>query len=106
MRCVHIRKNFVPIYYGLFPMIYALLLQESAAMPRSLWIRKPICYEGKKQELYHSIYDDAMWLMNLTENLLSITRIDNGSMRLKMEAQLLAEVFDEALRHVDRHKRL
>ena len=38
--------------------------------------------ENKKQELYHSIYDDAMWLVNLTENLLSITRIDNGTMRL------------------------
>ena len=58
--------------------------------------------ENKKQELYHSIYDDAMWLVNLTENLLSITRIDNGTMRLKMEAQLLEEVFDEAMKHVDR----
>ena len=58
--------------------------------------------EEKKQELYTSIYDDAMWLMNLTENLLSITRVENGSMKLKLEPQLLTEVFDEALRHVDR----
>ena len=58
--------------------------------------------EGKKHELYTSIYDDAMWLMNLTENLLSITRVENGSMKLQMEPQLLTEVFDEALRHVDR----
>ena len=28
--------------------------------------------EAKNQELYHSIYDDAMWLVNLTENLLSM----------------------------------
>lgn len=40
--------------------------------------------------------------MNLTENLLSITRVENGSMKLKLEPQLLTEVFDEALRHVDR----
>lgn len=33
--------------------------------------------EEKKQELYSSIYDDSMWLVNLTENLLSITRIEN-----------------------------
>lgn len=58
--------------------------------------------EEKKQELYSSIYDDAMWLMNLTENLLSITRVENGSMKLKLEPQLLTEVFYEALRHVDR----
>ena len=35
----------------------------------------------KKQELYRSIYDDSMWLVNLTENLLSITRIENGTMQ-------------------------
>ena len=48
--------------------------------------------EEKKQELYRASYDDSMWLVNLTENLLSITRIENGTMRLQMEAQLLDEV--------------
>ena len=28
-----------------------------------------------------SIYDDSMWLVNLTENLLSITRIETGPCR-------------------------
>lgn len=58
--------------------------------------------EEKKQELYSSIYDDSMWLVNLTENLLSITRIENGTMHLQMGAQLLADVFQEALAHIDR----
>ena len=58
--------------------------------------------EAKKQELYHSIYDDAMWLVNLTENLLSITRIENGTLSLHTEAQLLDDVFQEALKHIDR----
>lgn len=58
--------------------------------------------EQKKQELYRSIYDDAMWLINLTENLLSITRIENGSMSLSLQAQLMDDVFREALKHVDR----
>lgn len=69
----------------------AILMDQETLLP-----------EEKKQELYTSIYDDAMWLMNLTENLLSITRVENGSMKLKLEPQLLTEVFDEALRHVDR----
>lgn len=69
----------------------AILLDQETLLP-----------EEKKRELYSSIYDDAMWLMNLTENLLSITRVENGSMKLKLEPQLLTEVFDEALRHVDR----
>ena len=47
----------------------------------------------EKQELYRSIYDDSMWLVNLTENLLSITRIENGTMHLQMNAELLDDVF-------------
>ena len=58
--------------------------------------------EEKKQEIYSSIYDDSMWLVNLTENLLSITRIENGTMNLKMNAELLDDVFHEALAHLDR----
>ena len=58
--------------------------------------------EEKKQELYRSIYDDSMWLVNLTENLLSITRIENGNIHLQMNAELLDDVFQEALSHLDR----
>ena len=58
--------------------------------------------ESKKQEIYRSIYDDAMWLVNLTENLLSITRMEGGAVQLHMETELLEEVIDEAMRHVNR----
>ena len=58
--------------------------------------------EAKRQGLYTSIYDDSMWLIDLVENLLSITRIENGTMKLKMEPELLEDVFREALAHVDR----
>ncbi len=58
--------------------------------------------EAKKQELYAAIYDDSMWLVNLTENLLSVTRLDNGAMKIRMEPELLEEVFQEALGHLDR----
>lgn len=58
--------------------------------------------ESKKQEIYSSIYDDSMWLVNLTENLLSITRIENGTMHLQMNAELIDDVFREAISHVDR----
>lgn len=57
----------------------------------------------KKQELYVSIYDDAMWLIDLVENLLSITRMENGSMKLNIQPELLDEVFSEALAHLDRN---
>lgn len=58
--------------------------------------------EAERQEMYNAIYDDSMWLVNLTENLLSITRIENGTMQLQIGAELVDEVFREALAHVDR----
>ena len=58
--------------------------------------------EEKKQEIYASIYDDSMWLVDLTENLLSITRIENGTMHLQMNAELIDDVLREAIAHVDR----
>lgn len=59
--------------------------------------------EEKKQELYRSIYDDSMWLVSLTENLLSITRIEKGTMNLQTSAELISDVLQEALSHLDRH---
>lgn len=58
--------------------------------------------DEKKQMLYRDIYDDSLWLINLVENLLSVTRIEDGSMHLKMSAELMDEVITEALKHVDR----
>lgn len=68
-----------------------VLMEKSISLP-----------EEKKQEIYTSIYDDSMWLVNLTENLLSITRIENGTMHLQLEAELIEDVFHEAISHVDR----
>ncbi|WP_040197061.1 sensor histidine kinase [Candidatus Soleaferrea massiliensis] len=56
----------------------------------------------KRRQLYSDIYDDALWLINLVENLLSVTRIEDGTMQLKCAAELIDEVIDEALRHVNR----
>lgn len=43
-----------------------------------------------------------MWLINLVENLLSVTRIENGTMNLKLQAELLDDVITEALKHINR----
>lgn len=56
----------------------------------------------KVKQLYFDIHDDAMWLINLVENLLSITRIDNGSMQLQLHPELIEEVVEEALKHINR----
>jgi two-component system, OmpR family, sensor histidine kinase KdpD len=58
--------------------------------------------EDKKKEIYEYIYDDSMWLINLVENLLSVTRIENGTMRLEVEPELMEDVITEAMKHINR----
>ena len=53
--------------------------------------------ENKKMQLYEVIYDDSLWLINLVENLLSVTRIEDGKMNLHLETELIEEVINEAL---------
>lgn len=57
-----------------------------------------------KQRLYQDIYDDSMWLINLVENLLSVTRLEEGKLNLRISAELVEEVVKEALKHVKRLK--
>ena len=59
----------------------------------------------QKQKLYEDIYDDSVWLYNLVENLLSVTKIENGSMELKQQPELLEDVISEALSHIRRRLR-
>lgn len=56
----------------------------------------------KRKALYTSIYDDSLWLIDLVENLLSVTRIEDGSMHLHLEAELMEEIISEALLHINR----
>jgi two-component system sensor histidine kinase KdpD len=55
-----------------------------------------------KSGLYQDIYDDSMWLEDLVENLLSITRLSDGEMELHTSAELMGEVIQEARRHCSR----
>jgi two-component system sensor histidine kinase KdpD len=56
-----------------------------------------------RQQIFTDIYDDSSWLINLVENLLSVTRIENGQMKLNMSVELVSDVIDEALKHIDRN---
>lgn len=55
-----------------------------------------------RKGLYQDIYEDSMWLINLVENLLSVTRLEEGRLNLHLSAELVDEVIKEALRHVNR----
>ena len=59
--------------------------------------------ESRKKALYASIYDDAIWLNGLVENLLTITRTENGTMKLNLQSEMVSDAIEEALRHLDRN---
>ncbi len=56
-----------------------------------------------REQIFSDIYDDAEWLIDLVENLLSISRIENGQMELHLSSEVMGDVIEEALRHVDRN---
>lgn len=58
--------------------------------------------EQKQHDIYGDIYDDSTWLINLVENLLSITRIEADGSLSDMQPELIADVILEALNHIDR----
>lgn len=55
-----------------------------------------------KMQIFTDIYNDSHWLISLVENLLSITKIEEGRMNFNMSLELIDEVIDEAVRHICR----
>lgn len=56
----------------------------------------------RKIEMYSDIYEDSMWLIDLVENLLSITRIENGNIQINKEVELINEIVLEAMHHISK----
>ena len=56
--------------------------------------------EGQRKTLTRDIYEDATWLTGVVENLLTITRFDDGQVRLERNVEIMDDVVEEALRHV------
>lgn len=53
--------------------------------------------EKEKTGLIRNVYDDANWLLNMVENLLTITRISTNDAPLHTAPELLEEVVSEAV---------
>ena len=56
--------------------------------------------EATKQQIYKDIYDDSEWLIGVVENLLYVTRLNDGRMKLELTDQLVDEVVNEAVSHL------
>jgi len=60
--------------------------------------------DDTREQIFTDIYDESEWLIRLVENLLSVTRIENGEMQISKTPEVLDDVVDEALKHIDRNK--
>ena len=54
------------------------------------------------KQIFMDIYNDSEWLTGLVENLLSISKIENGQMDLHLSPDIVNDVIEEALRHIDK----
>lgn len=56
----------------------------------------------RRQELLRGIYQDADWLKSLVENILSLTRLQDGKILVHKEMEAIEEVIGCAVAHVER----
>lgn len=56
--------------------------------------------EAQRNEMTQDILDDSLWLTNLVENILSMTRIDHEGSILNCEAQIFDDIVEEAIRRI------
>jgi len=55
-----------------------------------------------REQLCQNIHEDSEWLINLIENLLFATRIENGVMLIRTEPEVLQEIIPEALNRLSK----
>lgn len=53
-----------------------------------------------KRELMQNIYEDTSWLIHTVENILSITRIDEGRIEIKKNKEAVEEIIGEAVSRI------
>lgn len=56
--------------------------------------------ESEKKELIASIQSDSVWLLNLVENLLTVTRIQGDNLLINTRPEPVEEVVSEALQRI------
>ena len=55
-----------------------------------------------KKELLEIIYEDTSWLIHSVENILSMTRIDEGKLEIKKDVEVVEEIVAESISRVKR----
>lgn len=58
--------------------------------------------DEERTQIFNDIYEDSQWLISLVENLLSVTRLEEGRMNFNMSVHLVDEILEEAMGHLNR----
>ena len=56
-----------------------------------------------RRQIYTDIREDSEWLISLVENLLSVSRMGEGKSEIRMTAELVSDVIDEAVRRTEKN---
>ena len=56
-----------------------------------------------RRQIYTDIREDSEWLISLVENLLSVSRMEDGKSDIRMSAELVSDVIDEAVRRTEKN---
>ena len=57
-----------------------------------------------RKQMYLTIYEESMWLHNLVENILAITKIEEGKMNFNYTTELIDDVIIEAIKRIKNNK--
>ncbi len=58
-----------------------------------------------RRQIYTDIREDSEWLISLVENLLSVSRMGDGKSDIRMTAELVSDVIEEAVRRTEKNAR-
>ncbi|SCZ81789.1 sensor histidine kinase [Acidaminobacter hydrogenoformans] len=59
--------------------------------------------DEERKKLAHDLSEEILWLTNLVENILNMTRINESGLVLKKNGEIIDDVVSEAISHVERH---
>ncbi len=72
----------------------------------SLLYESELLTPESRSHMLQDIYDDSQWLISLVENLLIITRIEENRLNVRMSLQVVDEVIQGAMQHLNRNAAL
>ena len=59
--------------------------------------------DSERKQIYSDIYEDAIWLIDLVENLLSITKLEEH-VEMNITGEVVSDILTTAVNHARRHK--